>query len=63
MKNLKNLEGVKILSKNELSKIEGAAFYNRPYCGGPRQCCIRTQQGFEFCDYGYCMGNGQCIWA
>ncbi|MCH2034750.1 MAG: hypothetical protein MK202_14665 [Tenacibaculum sp.] len=62
MKNLKNLNGFKILSKQEQSEINGSV-YNRPYCGGPRQCCVRTQQGFEFCDYGYCIGHGQCIWA
>ncbi|WP_299623322.1 hypothetical protein [uncultured Tenacibaculum sp.] len=60
MKKLKNLTGLKVLSKEELSEIHGANF-NRPYCKGNRQCCVMVN-GFEFCDYGYCVRGG-CIWA
>ncbi|WP_299683189.1 hypothetical protein [uncultured Tenacibaculum sp.] len=62
MKNLKNLKGLKVLSKQELSEINGAIMVYRPYCKGNRQCCVMVN-GFEFCDYGYCQRNGQCIWA
>ena len=62
MKKISNLTGIKVLSKQEQSEIGGAAVI-RPYCGGPRQCCVTTANGFEFCDYGYCMGNGYCMWA
>ncbi len=61
MKNLKNLNGFKVLSKKEQSEINGAMVY-RPYCKGNNQCCVRVN-GFEFCDYGYCVGFGQCVWA
>ncbi|TCP23574.1 hypothetical protein EV195_10843 [Tenacibaculum skagerrakense] len=61
MKNLKNLNGFKVLSKKEQSEINGAI--SRPYCKGNNMCCIRINATFEFCDYGYCQGFGQCIWA
>lgn len=61
MKNLKNLNGLKVLSKKELSEINGAI--GRPYCKGRKQCCIRIGNGMEFCDYGYCQSNGNCVWA
>lgn len=60
MKKLKNLSELKVLSKKELSEINGANFY-RPYCKGHNTCCVRVNNQ-EFCDYGYCV-HGGCIWA
>ncbi|MDY8135355.1 hypothetical protein [Aquimarina sp. 2201CG5-10] len=61
MKKILNLSGIQKLSKEQQKEITGAA-RPRVYCGGPRQCCI-NHGGNEFCDYGYCMPNGNCIWA
>lgn len=61
MKKISSLKGITILSKDEQKEIKGAAF-NSSYCKG-NQCCVTTPSGFEFCDYGYCQGNGRCIWA
>ncbi|CAL2090113.1 hypothetical protein [Tenacibaculum sp. 190524A02b] len=60
MKKLKDLKGMKVLSRKEQNEVNGGF---RTYCGGPRKCCVRISTGVEFCDYGYCMGNGQCVWA
>lgn len=60
MKKISNLKGIKVLSKKEQGEINGAMF-NRPYCKGNNQCCMRIND-FEFCDYGYCVRGG-CIWA
>ncbi|WP_143569862.1 hypothetical protein [Tenacibaculum agarivorans] len=62
MKTIKNLNGVKILSKKELNEIHGSLTVYRPYCKGTNMCCVRTSQGEEFCDFGYCI-NRRCIWA
>ncbi|WP_459209854.1 hypothetical protein [Aquimarina rhabdastrellae] len=60
MKNILNFKGIKTLSKSEQKQINGAAV-QRPWCGGPKRCCINTASGV-FCDYGYCYGN-RCEWA
>ncbi|WP_428741381.1 hypothetical protein [Tenacibaculum sp.] len=60
MKKLKDLNGIKILSKNEQNEINGGGY---TYCKGNNMCCTRFASGFEFCDYGYCQSNGNCIWA
>lgn len=60
MKKNSDLKGIKVLSKKEQQEVDGGMVY-RPYCKGPRQCCVMVN-GFEFCDYGYCV-NGGCIWA
>lgn len=62
MKKIKDLKGIKALSKTEQGSIMGA-WGNRVYCGGPNRCCRRMANGQEFCDYGYCQSNGNCIWA
>ncbi|WP_103067979.1 hypothetical protein [Aquimarina sediminis] len=62
MKKILNVTGVQKLSKQTQQEIKGAGF-SRPYCGGPGRCCIRTANGGVFCDYGYCMPNGSCVWA
>ncbi|WP_378188291.1 hypothetical protein ACE939_07470 [Aquimarina sp. W85] len=62
MKLIKNLKGIKTLSKTEQSSIKGS-LANRVYCNGPHQCCVRWPNGQEFCDYGYCQSNGNCMWA
>ncbi|GAA4277944.1 hypothetical protein [Aquimarina mytili] len=62
MKKILKLNGVHELTKKEQQEVIGSNF-GRPYCGGPRQCCITTPSGFVFCDYGYCQPNGSCIWA
>ncbi|MCF2875490.1 MULTISPECIES: hypothetical protein [unclassified Tenacibaculum] len=59
MKNLKNLNGFKALSKQEQVQINGGG---RTYCKGSNMCCSRLPNGVEFCDYGYCFGN-RCVWA
>lgn len=60
MKKLKDLKGMKVLSKKEQSEVNGGF---RTYCKGRNQCCVRISPTHEFCDYGYCRGNGQCVWA
>lgn len=60
MKKISSLKGIKVLSKQEQSEINGAFVY-RPYCKGSNQCCVMVN-GFEFCDYGYCDRWG-CQWA
>ncbi len=62
MKKILNLTGLHKMTKEEQQEIKGAA-RSRPYCGGPRRCCVTTGSGFTFCDYGYCQSNGSCIWA
>lgn len=62
MKKISNLKGIKVLSRNEQKEVNGSG-WNRPYCRGNNQCCITTQNGLEICDYGYCLGNGFCMWA
>ena len=63
MKKILNLEGVQQLNKKEQQDISGSLGLSRPYCGGPRRCCVTTPNGFVFCDYGYCQPNGSCMWA
>lgn len=60
MKNLKNLNGFKSLSKKEQVQINGGG---TTYCKGNNMCCTRFPNGAEFCDYGYCLGQGRCMWA
>lgn len=62
MKNILNLNGVQKLSKKEQQDIKGS-WGHRVYCGGPKRCCFRLPNGAEFCDYGYCQSNVNCIWA
>ena len=62
MKNLKNLNGFKTLTKEEQLNIDGGR-RRYVYCKGSNQCCMRFDNGYEFCDYGYCQGPGRCIWA
>ncbi|SEC22057.1 hypothetical protein SAMN04489761_2410 [Tenacibaculum sp. MAR_2009_124] len=62
MKKLQNLQGFKILSKEEKKEISGQRRGWKIYCGGPGECCVRYDDGSGYCDAGYCMGN-RCIWA
>lgn len=58
MKNILELTGIKMLSKEQKQNIKGS--WRRVTCCGHNKCRIA---GTSFCDYGYCQSNGNCIWA
>jgi len=60
MKQLRDLKGIKVLTKKEQNVVSGGGY---TYCKGTRTCCTRFSNGEEFCDYGYCQSNGTCVWA
>lgn len=62
MKKILNLSGIKKLTKEDQQQIKGSTERRFVYCGSPRMCCQMFNE-FEFCDFGYCQPNGQCIWA
>ena len=61
MKRLKNLQGFKVLSKEEKKEIKGQRGWH-VYCGEPGECCVRYDDGSGYCDAGYCTGY-RCILA
>ncbi|SHI49164.1 hypothetical protein [Aquimarina spongiae] len=63
MKKILNLKDVQVLNKKDQQEINGSFGVLRPYCNGPKRCCITTPNGAVFCDYGYCQSNGSCVWA
>ncbi|WP_109301266.1 hypothetical protein [Aquimarina sp. AU474] len=62
MKKILGLTGIQTISKQEQQGIKGS-WGRRVYCGAPNMCCTRLPNGGEWCDFGYCQSNGNCIWA
>ncbi len=61
MKKISNLKGIKVLSKKEQNKINGADIIGG--CGDPGYCCRKnTVTGIIRCFPGRCLPNGGCIY-